>query len=159
MNKYKIFTFVAFYGATFVAASSAGVWDVGGTWYQSLNQPSFTPPTWLFGPVWTILYLMIAIVAYRIAYAEDTPWKHPALALWVLQIVLNTLWTPVFFGAKNLGGSMIYIGLLWGAICLLIWITRKVDKLSSLLLIPYLVWVRFASVLNFAFWELNSSAM
>ena len=146
---------MAFYASTFVAASSAAVWDVGGTWYQSLNQPSFTPPSWVFGPVWTILYLMIAIVAHRIAYAAQTPWKMLALALWSLQIALNTLWTPVFFGAKNLGGGLIYIGLLWVTICLLIWVTRKVDRVSALLLLPYLAWVSFASVLNFAFWSLN----
>jgi len=98
---------------------------------------------------------MIAIVAHRIAYAAQTPWKMPALALWALQIALNTLWTPVFFGAKNLGGAMIYIGLLWVTICLLIWVTRKVDRVSALLLLPYLAWVSFASVLNFAFWSLS----
>ena len=155
MNLRKTFTFLAFYASTFVAASSAAVWEVGGTWYQSLNQPSFTPPSWVFGPVWTILYLMIAIVAYRIAYAQETPWKIPTLALWALQIVLNTLWTPIFFGAKNLGGAMIYIGLLWVTICVLIWTTRQVDKLSAFLLLPYLAWVSFAGVLNFAFRSLN----
>jgi len=155
MNIRKTFTFLAFYASTFVAASSAAVWEVGGTWYQSLNQPSFTPPSWVFGPVWTILYLMIAIVAYRIAYAQETSWKIPTLALWALQIVLNTLWTPIFFGAKNLVGAMIYIGLLWVTICVLIWTTRQVDKLSAFLLLPYLAWVSFAGVLNFAFWSLN----
>ena len=79
----------------------------------------------------------------------------PALALWALQIALNTLWTPVFFGAKNLEGAMFYIGLLWVTICLLIWVTRKVDKLSAILLLPYLAWVSFAGILNFAFWALN----
>lgn len=156
MNTHKIFTFLAFYASTFVAASSAAVWDVGGTWYQSLNHPSFTPPSWVFGPVWTILYLMIAIVAYRIVYAAQTPCKAPALALWALQIALNTLWTPVFFGAQNLGGAMIYIGLLWVTICLLIRVTRQVDRFSAFLLLPYLAWVSFAGVLNFAFWSLNS---
>jgi tryptophan-rich sensory protein len=155
MNIRKTFTFLAFYASTFVAASSAAVWEVGGTWYQSLNQPSFTPPSWVFGPVWTILYLMIAIVAYRIAYAQETSWKIPTLALWALQIVLNALWTHIFFGAKNLGGAMIYIGLLWVTICVLIWTTSQVDKLSAFLLLPYLAWVSFAGVLNFAFWSLN----
>jgi tryptophan-rich sensory protein len=155
MNIRKTFTLLAFYASTFVAASSAAVWEVGGTWYQSLNQPSFTPPSWVFGPVWTILYLMIAIVAYRIAYAQETSWKIPTLALWALQIVLNALWTPIFFGAKNLGGAMIYIGLLWVTICVLIWTTRQVDKLSAFLLLPYLAWVSFAGVLNFAFWSLH----
>ena len=109
----------------------------------------------MFGPVWTILYLLIAIVGYRIAYAAQTPLKAPTLALWALQIALNTLWTPVFFGAKNLGGAMIYIGLLWVTICVLIWATRQVDKPSAILLLPYLAWVSFAGVLNFAFWSLN----
>ena len=155
MNTHKTFTFLAFYASTLVAASSAAVWDVGGTWYQSLNQPSFTPPSWVFGPVWTILYLLIAIVGYRIAYAAQTPLKAPTLALWALQIALNTLWTPVFIGAKNLGSAMIYIGLLWVTICVLIWATRQVDKPSAILLLPYLAWVSFAGVLNFAFWSLN----
>jgi tryptophan-rich sensory protein len=155
MNIRKTFTLLAFYASTFVAASSAAVWEVGGTWYQSLNQPSFTPPSWVFGPMWTILYLMIAIVAYRIAYAQETSWKIPTLALWALQIVLNALWTPIFFGAKNLGGAMIYIGLLWVTICVLIWTTSQVDKLSAFLLLPYLAWVSFAGVLNFAFRSLN----
>ena len=155
MNTHKTFTFLAFYASTFVAASSAAVWDVGGTWHQSLNQPSFTPPSWVFGPVWTILYLIIAIVAYRIAYAVQTPWKAPALALWALQIALNTLWTPVFLGGKKPWGAMIYIGLLWVTICVLIWVTRQVDKPSAVLLLPYLAWVSFAGVLNFAFCSLN----
>lgn len=155
MNTHKTFTFLAFYASTFVAASSAAVWDIGGTWYQSLNQPSFTPPSWVFGPVWTILYLLIAIVGYRIAYAAQTPLKAPTLALWALQIALNTLWTPVFIGAKNLGSATIYIGLLWVTICVLIWATRQVDKPSAILLLPYLAWVSFAGVLNFAFWSLN----
>ena len=155
MNTHKTFTFLAFYASTFVAASSAAVWDIGGTWYQSLNQPSFTPPSWVFGPVWTILYLLIAIVGYRIAYAAQTPLKAPTLALWALQIALNTLWTPVFIGAKNFGSAMIYIGLLWVTICVLIWATRQVDKPSAILLLPYLAWVSFAGVLNFAFWSLN----
>ena len=99
---------------------------------------------------------MIAIVAYRIAYAAETSWKMPALALWSLQIALNTLWTPVFFSAKNFGGAMIYIGLLWVMICLLIWVTQQVDRFSALLLLPYLAWVSFASILNFAFWSLNT---
>ena len=98
---------------------------------------------------------MIAIVAYRIAYAAETSWKMPALALWALQIALNTLWTPVFFGAKNLGGALIYIGLLWVTICVLIWVTRQVDRVSAILLLPYLAWVSFAGVLNFTFWSLN----
>lgn len=155
MNTHKTFTFLAFYASTFVAASSAAVRDVGGTWYQSLNQPSFTPPSWVFGPVWTILYLMIAIVGYCIAYAAQTPWRAPALALWALQIALNTLWTPVFFGAKSHGGAMIYIGLLWVTICVLIWVIRQIDKPSAILLLPYLAWISFAGVLNFAFWSLN----
>ena len=122
---------------------------------------SIIKPTQLYAAlmgVWTCLdnlVLMIAIVAYRIAYAAQTPWKAPALALWALQIALNTLWTPVFFGAKNLGGAMIYIAFLWVTICLLIWVTRQVDRVSALLSLPYLAWVSFASILNFAFWSLN----
>ena len=155
LKTHKIVTFIGFYAATFVAASSAAVWDVGGDWYQSLNQPSFTPPNWLFGPVWSTIYLLIAISAYRISYSKRSPWKAPALALWSLQIALNTLWTPVFFGAYSLGSAFIYIGLLWLSICALIAATFKVEKLAALLLLPYLAWVSFAAALNYAFWQLN----
>ena len=137
--------------ATLVAGSSALIWEVGGEWYRSLNQPWFTPPNWLFGPVWTVLYILMAVSAARLISRG----AGLAIALWALQITLNTLWTPVFFGGYNLGAAFLYIAALWVVLLLNILVAWRVDKWSSIMLWPYLVWVSFASLLNYSFWMLN----
>ena len=151
----KITTFILFYLCTVVASSSSFVWAVGTGWYSEIARPSFAPPNWVFGPVWTILYITIAISAYRIMYAANNIYKSPAIAFWSLQMCLNTIWTPIFFGANNLEIAFYFIIALWISIVGLIVTARKVDKISSVLLLPYLGWVSFASVLNYAFWQLN----
>ena len=153
--KTKIITFALFYLCTVVASSSSLVWDVGTGWYSEIIRPSFAPPNWVFGPVWTILYILIAISAYRIMYAAKNEYKSPAMAFWSLQMCLNTIWTPIFFGANNLEVAFYYIIALWASIVGTIITAWKVDRTSSVILMPYLVWVSFASVLNYAFWQLN----
>ena len=101
-NGPKILTWLLFYAATIVAASSAGLWDIKG-YYAELTAPAFAPPNWLFGPVWTILYLFVSIIAYRLIYMPRWEWKPVLIALWTLQFGLNTIWTPVFFGAPAAG--------------------------------------------------------
>lgn len=100
------------------------------TWYVYLNKPSFSPPNWLFGPVWLILYLLMGVAVY-----------------------LN--WTPVFFGAKNLFLALLIIIIIWLLIVAMITKFWRVNKISSLLLIPYLFWVTFATALNYFVWRLN----
>ena len=156
MNKY--FIWIIFFACTIVASSSSAVWTINGDWYQSLNEPSFRPPSWLFGPVWTTLYILISIAAYRLVTSVESTLKHYAIALWALQITLNTIWTPVFFGANALGIALIYIVVLWAAILALIIVSWRVDRISSLILIPYLLWVSFATLLNYSFWQLNPGA-
>ena len=123
-----------------------------GDWYAGLAKPSFNPPAWLFGPVWTVLYIFIAVAGWRIFERNRSglPMK-----LWWAQLGLNFLWTPVFFGAHQIGLALILILLLLATIVALIAATRRRDRMSAGLFIPYAAWVAFASVLNASLWALN----
>lgn len=149
--------FLPFLLAVIVAAASGTLFPANGPWYQSLNAPSFRPPSWLFGPVWTALYLMIAVAGARLAVSAShgAALAGLALGLWALQIALNVLWTPTFFGAHALGAALVVMGALWLSIAALIAVAFQVDRMAAWLLLPYLGWVSFAAVLNWAFWRLN----
>ncbi|WP_299348425.1 TspO/MBR family protein [uncultured Maritalea sp.] len=151
---FKIATWATFYTATIVAASSAGLWDIKG-YYAELTSPSFAPPNWLFGPVWTILYVFVATIGFRLVYMAKDAWKPLLIALWTLQFCLNTIWTPVFFGAYNLGAALIYIVALDVVVLAFIALIWNKDRISAYLAIPYLAWISFASILNASFWMLN----
>lgn len=126
------------------------------TWYAGLTKPSFNPPNWVFGPVWTALYAMMAYAFYRVLRApEATPGRGAALVAFVVQIVLNALWSVAFFGMKSPALGLLVIAALWLAIVATIIAFRRVDALAAWLLAPYLAWVSFAAVLNFAVWRLN----
>jgi tryptophan-rich sensory protein len=124
------------------------------TWYAYLNKPSFSPPNWVFGPVWTTLYTMIGISFYLILIRTNKK-NSWAIKLFGLHLILNALWSIIFFGAKNLGLAFAEIVILWLSIIYMIKNYCKISRWSSYLLIPYLMWVSFASVLNFAIWKLN----
>jgi len=134
-------------------APLAGAFTPPGAWYQTLNKPSWNPPPWIFGPVWTLLYLGMAVAAWLV-------WKRggqgQVLRLYVVQLALNAAWTPVFFGAHQLGAAFIVIVCMWIAIFLTQRAFQAVSRPAGLLLVPYLAWVSFASVLNFTLWRLNS---
>ena len=156
----KIITWVVFYLCVTVASSAGLVFPLGddNLWYNSLIEPSFTPPSWVFAPVWTILYLLIATSAYRIV----TKSQHNinslvplAIALWSLQLALNVIWTPIFSGAQNLETAFYYIIILWITIIAYIFISWRIDRWASIIMMPYLAWVSFASVLNYYYWQLN----
>lgn len=150
--------FIPFLLAVVVAGSSGVLFEVDGPWYRGLTAPSFRPPSWLFGPVWSVIYLLLAVVGTRLAMAAAGgagPVAALALALWALQMVLNTLWTPVFFGAHNLGAAMLVIGGLWVSILALIVVVQRFDGISALMLVPYILWIGFASLLNLRYWMLN----
>lgn len=126
------------------------------TWYQTLVKPSFSPPNWLFGPVWTTLYLFMGIAAYRISQLGIR--KKPvmdAMILFAIQLIFNALWSPIFFGTRNITLGLIDIVFLWGAILVATLRFRKLDEVSAWLFVPYLAWVSFATVLNFHLWLLN----
>lgn len=124
------------------------------TWYQGLIKPSFNPPNWLFGPVWTILFLLMGIAFYLVWTSEKRE-KIVAMRVFGVQLVLNILWSFLFFGWERPGLALIEIVGLWAAIYLTIKAFLKVNKTAGRLLIPYLLWVSFASVLNGAIFWLN----
>jgi tryptophan-rich sensory protein len=126
------------------------------TWYSDLSRPSFTPPDWTFGVVWPILYVMMGISAFLIwERGINKRQVKVALGLFVIQLVLNGLWTPIFFGLHMIAIALFEIVLLWAAILLTILAFWRISKAAAFLLFPYILWVSFAVVLNAAFWYLN----
>jgi benzodiazapine receptor len=121
--------------------------------YAGYAQPSWAPPAWLFGPVWTVLYAMIALSGWLVW--RRAGWVMPAHGVYAAQLVLNMLWTPLFFGAGQLGMAFAEILLLLASIAATIVLFARISRLAALLLVPYLAWVAFASALNLAIWQLN----
>jgi translocator protein len=125
-------------------------------WYAGLIKPSFNPPNWVFGPVWTVLFVMMAYAAYRIWQTEaETPGRTRALTVFYVQLTLNAAWSAVFFGLQNPAGGVIVILLLLTMIIVTIMQFRRLDGIAALLLVPYAAWVSFATILNIAIWWLN----
>ncbi|MCF6110320.1 TspO/MBR family protein [Mesorhizobium muleiense] len=121
------------------------------TWYAHLTKPSFNPPNWVFAPVWTTLYLMMAYAFYRVLKA-NADWISFAVAIFLIQITLNAAWSWVFFSFHSPRGGLVVITLLWLAIVLTILAFWQIDPTASMLLWPYLLWVSFAAALN---WEID----
>lgn len=128
----------------------------GQEWYQSLNRPPGTPPPWIFGPVWTVLYTLMGIsLGLLVRDRKTSPLARAALAMFVFQLVLNLAWTPLFFGLHRSGIAFADICALWLAIALTIRLAAKVNRNAGRLLVPYLVWVSYALYLNAGFLVLN----
>lgn len=123
------------------------------TWYALLNKPSFNPPNGLFGPVWTVLYLLMGLSLYLVVKQPNVPRK--LIGIFVIQLVLNFLWSVLFFNFHQLGLAFIEMMLLWGSIVVMMVLFYKVNKLAALINIPYLLWVTFAAVLNYSIYNLN----
>ena len=125
-------------------------------WYPTLVKPSFNPPAWVFGPVWTLLYLMMGIAAFLVwQKGWESGAVKTALALFAIQLILNGLWSVLFFGMRSPGLAFAEILLLWisiGGTIVLFW---RVAPIAGMLLLPYVAWVTFAAVLNGAIWILN----
>lgn len=125
------------------------------TWYASLNQPSFNPPNWLFGPVWTTLYILMGISLYMIWSLEPGKERNLALVSFGVQLVLNFGWSFFFFYFKTIGFAMIEIIALWSSIVFMLLLFYKMKPMAAYLNIPYLLWVSFATILNAAYFKLN----
>ena len=138
----------------FAAASLGGIFGPG-EWYASLNKPSWNPPGWLFGPVWTTLYAMMAVAAWLVWRRGGFARQGRALTFFLVQLALNAAWTPLFFGLQRPGLAFAEIVLLWLAIAATIYAFRPVSRVALWLLVPYLAWVSFAAALNFTLWRLN----
>lgn len=136
-----------------VATASLGALFPPGSWYAALAKPAWTPPSWLFGPVWSVLYLMIAVsgwLIWRAAAGFSLP-----ITLWASQLLLNALWSPLFFGLHRPALALVDIVLLWALIVGTIVAAWPVQRLATALLMPYAVWVAYAAALNAALWRLN----
>ena len=125
-------------------------------WYADLAKPTWTPPDWIFGPVWSLLYLMMAVAAWLVWREAGFAGAKWPLALFAIQLALNSLWSVLFFGFQNPGAAAIEIVILWTAILATLVAFWNRSMLAGGLLLPYLTWVSYAAVLNVAIWQMNS---
>lgn len=126
------------------------------SWYAAIEKPGFTPPSWVFGPVWTVLYLLMGIAAFLVwRRGLGSQFVKGALIWFLVQLALNAAWTPVFFGLHRIGLALLVIVLLWIAIVVTMFHFFRVSTWAGWLFVPYLLWVSFATVLNAAIWRLN----
>ena len=148
-----------------IAAFVLGIIVIGGvigatnapdTWYRALEKPAWNPPDWVFGPVWTVLYGMVGYAGARVYSRLGA--SSTAFRLWLVQMVLNFLWTPLFFSAHSLPLASIEIGLLLAAVIAFTVYAGKVERVSAWLFVPYLAWVAFASALTWTIWSMNPGA-
>ncbi|MFM1770034.1 MAG: hypothetical protein RJA22_2563 [Verrucomicrobiota bacterium] len=138
------------------AAAASGALFMPGAWYASITKPSWNPPSWLFGPVWTTLYVLMATAAWLVWRQGGFAAQKRPLGWFLAQLVLNAAWTPLFFGLHWMGVALAEMLLLWAAILITLLAFRPLSRAAAWLLVPYLAWVSFAAVLNFTLWRLNA---
>jgi tryptophan-rich sensory protein len=153
----SIIGLACFFAACFLAALT-GAWFRPGEWYERLKKPSWRPPNQLFGPVWTLLYVMIAVAGWLIWREVGFAGAGLPLAMYALQLILNAVWTPLFFGLHRPDLAFIEILLVCVSTIATIVLFYPIHVGAALLLLPYLAWVTFATALNFAVWRMNSVA-
>ena len=159
MRKSDIAALAVFVALCFAVAAVGGAVTATsvGIWYGQLAKPAFNPPDWMFGPVWTVLYLLMAIAAWRVWCRRGrTHGAGLALGAWAVQLALNLCWSFLFFGARMIGAALAEIVVLLAAILVTTGLFWRIDRLGGALLIPYAAWVAFATVLNAALWWLNA---
>ena len=158
MKSWKSLVVLALFIAVCLGVAGAGGLSTAGSvqqWYPSLQKPAWTPPSWLFGPVWTTLYLMMAFAAWLVWRKRKEENVKAALGLFVFQLVLNAAWSPLFFGLQNPLAGLLDIVPLWAAILATVIYFRRISAVAAALLVPYLLWVGYATALNAAIWWLN----
>ena len=142
------------------AGAIGGLWTAPSTapggWYYQIEKPSWTPPPWLFGPVWTALYVAMGVAAWLVWRRGGWKTQRGPLVLWLIQLFLNTIWSGLFFGLRSPALGLIEIVILWIVILLTILAFRRISQAAAWLMVPYLLWVTFATALTFAVWRLNS---
>lgn len=146
-------------GLCFAVAGISGRWTVREIpgWYRTLVRPSIAPPNWVFGPVWTLLYALMAIAAWLVGLAPASPERTLGLILFVAQLGLNFAWSWIFFGRHRLGAALGEVVALWAAIGATTLIFYEITPIAAWIFVPYWAWVTFATALNAAFWRLNMS--
>jgi tryptophan-rich sensory protein len=145
-------------GAVCFAAATIGSLvttpNIGG-WYAALHKPAWTPPNWVFGPVWTALYLAMAVAAWLVWRRTAWPESRGPLGWFLVQLALNAAWSWLFFGAKMPGAALAELIVLWVAIAVTLALFWRRSAVAGMLLVPYLLWVTYAATLNLAIWRLN----
>ncbi len=124
-------------------------------WYASLTRPGYAPPNWVFGPVWTVLYLMMGFSGWLVWQSPGPAARRLAMIAFGVQLLLNAAWSAIFFGLHQPGWALVEICMLWTAILTTILLFRRYSTVAAALLTPYLAWVSYATVLNYGFWSLN----
>jgi translocator protein len=140
-----------------LGVAAVGAWATSHsvtTWYPTLRKPAWNPPAWLFGPVWTVLYLMMATAAWMI-WRTAGPSRARLLTIFAVQLALNAAWSPLFFGLRSPGAGLLDIAALWVAVAATLISFWRVAPLTGLLLVPYWLWVTFAAALNLSIWKMN----
>ncbi|HEX9072079.1 MAG TPA: TspO/MBR family protein [Pseudolabrys sp.] len=149
---HRYLTLALFVALVLGGGTLIGLMTLPGEWYAGLAKPSFNPPNWIFAPVWTLLYIMVAVAGWR-------TWQHSprsaAMAVWFIQLALNFVWSPTFFGAHRIGAAQVIVVALLTTIVAFIVMRWPGDRAAALLFMPYAAWVAFATLLNGALWYLN----
>lgn len=149
---HRYLTLALFVALVLGGGTLIGLMTLPGEWYARLAKPSFNPPNWIFAPVWTLLYIMVAVAGWR-------TWQHSprsaAMAVWFIQLALNFVWSPTFFGAHRIGAAQVIVVALLTTIIAFIMMRWPRDRAAALLFMPYAAWVAFATLLNGALWYLN----
>jgi tryptophan-rich sensory protein len=141
---------------SFLAAAPGAMFVATASEYQELIQPVWAPPSAVFGPVWTVLYALMGVAAWLVWKEGGFSEARTELGFFLVQLVLNAIWTPLFFGAGLRGWAFLDIVLLWAAVAATLVAFWRIRPLAGALLLPYLAWVSFAAVLNYAIWQLNA---
>ncbi len=148
---------IGFLAACFLVAGVSSTFTIAAIpgWYAALNKPSFNPPNGIFGPVWTLLYALMAVAAWLVWKQPASPLRSSALRIFWLQLFLNFAWSWIFFHEHRPGASLLEIFVLWLAILAATVLFMRVARLAAWLMLPYIAWVAFAAFLNFEIWRLN----
>ena len=152
---HNILSFIVWLAVTFLASATAVFVKTDG-WYAELDKPLWNPPGWVFGPIWTALYFMMAVSAWLVWQRGDLKAQRIPLAFYLVQLALNALWTPLFFGIQRPGLAFAEILVLLVAIFFTLVAFWKARRIAGILLVPYALWTIFAAVLNFTIWRMNS---
>lgn len=155
MNRYLKLTLCIFIPLIIGAISGIATASSLNNWFLTLHKPSFNPPNYLFGPVWTTLYILMGISLYLILQSSKSRLRTNAIVIFCIQLFLNFWWSFIFFKFQLIGFAFIEIILIWLSIITMIYSFKKINKTAAYLQIPYLLWVSFASVLNASIWWLN----
>ena len=155
MKSLRLYGMLAVFILICLAVGGSGAAFPPGEWYQQLAKPPLNPPAWVFGPVWTLLYILMGVSAWLVWLRPGLPAARIPLLLFAAQMALNGAWSWIFFGGHQVGLALIDIVLLWAAIAATLISFWRITRPAAVILIPYLLWVSFATYLNAALWRLN----